>query len=65
MLVMESLDILESEQRGRLPVGQSAVKVAALQKADGILEEKERQGDFGDALNKLLDQGTVLGKKLP
>lgn len=63
--VVKTLDILDSEQRGTLPVGQSAVKVAALQKADDILEEKERQGDFEETVDKLLEEETVLGKNLP
>ncbi|AOV94896.1 hypothetical protein AQV86_03145 [Nanohaloarchaea archaeon SG9] len=62
--LMESLNILNSAERGQLPVGQSAVKVAALQKADQILEEKEQSGEFDRTVDTLLEEETVLGEKL-
>jgi len=61
---MESLNILNSADRGKLPVGQSAVKVAALQRANEILEEKEENGEFDQTVNTLLEEETVLGEKL-
>lgn len=62
--LMESLNILNSADRGKLPVGQSAVKVAALQRANEILEEKEENGEFDQTVNTLLEEETVLGEKL-
>jgi len=62
--LMESLNILNSADRGKLPVGQSAVKVAALQRANEILEEKEQSGEFDETVDTLLEEETVLGEKL-
>lgn len=62
--LMGSLNILNSVDRGKLPVGQSAAKVAALQRADEILEEREQSGEFDQTVDTLLEEETILGEKL-
>lgn len=57
--LMESINILNSADRGKLPVGQSAAKVAALQRANEILEGKEQSGEFDQTVNTLLEEETV------
>lgn len=62
--IMQTFNIIESADRGKMPVGQSAAKVAAMKKANNILEQREQQGRFEPTVNTLLEEETVLGEKL-
>ncbi|MFB6174559.1 MAG: AAA family ATPase [Candidatus Nanohalobium sp.] len=63
--ILGTLDILNSADRGKIPLGAGAFKASALQRADEILEEKEYSGQFQQTVDTLVDEETVMGRELP